>query len=175
MGWVEQRNQYKKGNTLSGQEVEDLVARRVLRGLGLVQKDLIRVERHLFGEVDCDTPIWPRVLAVWKRLLYTKNNRYFDVTTVEVVPYDKRRKYACITERIEDIDPDDIPRPVFFTRIDKTGIAFIPMKPRDVGAGMKPPYKVVEEVNGMHLAVQEIEAYVSGLGPYGIEELLSDD
>ena len=171
MGWQEAQRRYKKRETLADQSTEDRVARRVLRGLGLTAKQLPTVERNLFGDADFDTALWPRTLAVWKRVAPV----YHRVRTVEVVKLDARRKHEEILERLEEVEADDGVKPVFLTIANtvKVGWAYIPVREYDPLNNCKPPYKVIAELNGMYLILQDIEQYVAGNGPFGLE--ISDD
>ena len=64
MGWREIQTFYREGNSPNKQKVEDLVARRVLNGLGLIERDLFKVEKELGIKTDFDMPLWPRVKDV---------------------------------------------------------------------------------------------------------------
>ena len=61
MGWKEAQTKYHKGLALTDQKAEDLVARRVLRGLGLVQRNVPWVMRSIFSGYDIDEPLWHHV------------------------------------------------------------------------------------------------------------------
>ena len=170
MGWKEAQRRYRKREALADQSVEDRVARRVLRGLGLVQRQLPDMENRLFGKADFDEALWPRTLAIWKRLAPV----YHRVRTVEVLKLDQRRGHAEILERLEEVDKDDPVKPVFFTILDtiKDGWAYIPVNEDSRIGDFKPPFKIVDQLNQMYIVLQPIDTYVANKGPY---ELGIDD
>lgn len=61
MGWREIQTFYRDGNSPNRQKVEDLVARRVLNGLGLIERELPAVEKELAIRQPPDAPLWNRV------------------------------------------------------------------------------------------------------------------
>jgi hypothetical protein len=156
MGWKEAQRRYKKGETLADQSIEDRVARRVLRGLGLPVKELPRIERMWFGDADFDEALWPRTLAVWKRV----HQVYHRFTSVEVVKLDHRRGYKDIMDRLDEVQADDSVRPVFMTMETTSGVAYIAIPETELFMSLTPPYKALDEINGMHLIMQDIEHYV---------------
>ena len=169
MGWKEAQRRYKKHETLADQSTEDRVARRVLRGLGLKAKQLPAVERSLLGDADFDEALWPRVLAVWKRL----DPVFHRARMIEVIKLDSRRGINEVLERMDEVEADDGVKPVFMTIADTvkagSGWAYIPVhKYSDMGS-VKPPFKALAEFNGMYLVLQDIEQYVASHGPYNLE------
>ena len=77
MGWQEARAKHKLSGPLNDQKVEDLVARRVLRGLGYVAKQLPELERALGFRDTWDDPMWPRVRKVLGAVAWASNVKVF--------------------------------------------------------------------------------------------------
>lgn len=174
MGWKEQREAYKTKQTLSDKKDEDLVARRVLRGLGLTEKQLPTLERELFGECKHDRPIWPRTLLVLKHSLRNAAERSIALfrRKVEVIPFTKRSGKREVLERFELYGKSDNGYPIFFARISGTtsAIAITAWLNADVGIYLTPPYKAISELPGhYHIILQDITDFVSQFGPYSYE------
>ena len=168
MGWKEAQKRYRENRTLNSQSTEDKVARRVLRGLGLIQRQLPDVERRLLGEPRFDEALWPRTLAVWRAAM-RHAGRSSDFK-VEVIETDMRRNHNDVVERCELVMPEDVHKPVFLSvhQACVKGVAYAPMLPEHVGR-CTPPYKVIDVVNGLHIVLQEIAHYVKTNGPYSLE------
>jgi len=147
------------------------VARRVLRGLGLVQRQLPYIERLLFScEPDFDEALWPRVRRAWDQLLVnTANSRYFRLHQVEVLEIPKKDKHKDVLDRFELIDSDTWPKPVFMTRIRGTTQSITYSAQSSEGLGENtPPFWVVALVNGLFIVTQDTTQYVERLGPYNV-------
>lgn len=120
MGWKEAQERYHQGRTLTDQSVEDLVARRVLRGLGLTDKGLPRVERAIFGNVDYDEALWPRTLKMLKYALQTEHWGWYAASREFECYEAKGGDHKDILERLADLPAGEVIRPVFMTRLKGT-------------------------------------------------------
>ena len=166
MGWLEAQERYHQGKTLTDQSVEDLVARRVLRGLGLVQKDLPRVERAIFGEADFDAAIWPRTLKLMRYALRMEGyGRYAEDPVFEC--YEATGgDHKDILERLSEVPIDEILKPVFMTRIkgSTTSMTYSLWDKTVTGMGQTliPPFTVLTEIpqTTAWLVVQETESFI---------------
>lgn len=172
MGWKEAQERYRQGKTLTDQAVEDLVARRVLRGLGLTQPLLPKVERAIFDNAEYDEALWPRV----KRLLFyalevSGYAYYVNEHDFEVYETDSDSSHKSIFERFDAALPDII-RPVFLTRIKgtTTSMTYRAISPDDLHE-VEPPFNAIasskifkasedEHVVPAVLVVQETEHYI---------------
>jgi len=168
MGYLEAQNRYKEKRGLAKQSVEDLVARRVLRGLGVVQKDVPRLDKDLFGDHDYDEALWPCVLRMWKYIMERTHNAAF-FKAHQILVLEVGEKHKEVLDRLDTIQYEDIVTPVILTRIrgSKISMAYLCRRPEDVGM-LTPPYKVIKEVNGFHLTMVETEAYIKSLGPFDL-------
>lgn len=62
LDWIKRASRYRDGSRKASQKCEDLVARRVLAGIGISEKGLPRLEKALGLEVDNTRPIIDRVI-----------------------------------------------------------------------------------------------------------------
>lgn len=177
MGWKEARNRYANLTVLSDQKVEDLVARRVLRGLGLTEKQIWDAERVVFGFVKDDKALWVRTFellkAVWKSQAIWGGE-----LNIEVI---SSTNHKDVLDRIVEIANSGITPPVFMTRTKGSGIS-LTYDYFQVGFGtdeheLQPPYTVLAEVmipgsgedkvqQRCRIVVQDTELFVSQFGPY---------
>ena len=178
MGWKEARSRYTNLTSLSEQKVEDLVARRVLRGLGLTEKQIWDAERAVFGLVKEDIALWPRTLellkAVWKAQAIWGGELNIGVLSV-------RTDHKDVLDRINETVAMGVIPPIFMTRIKGSGSSLTYSYIR-IGFGteeheLQPPYTVLTEVmipgtgedsiqQRCRVVVQETEHFVKQFGPY---------
>ena len=164
MGHLEAQERYRQGKTLTDQTVEDLVARRVLRGLGLVQKHLPAVEKIIFGEADYDEAIWPRTLKLMKHAFHVEGHAYYIERHVFEC-YEASGKHNDILERLNMVPPGELELPVFMTRIKntQTSVTYSTWKPAVLD--LVTPFSAIAEIgknteNHVYVIVQETEHYV---------------
>ena len=171
MGWLEAQERYHQGRTPTDQAVEDLVARRVLRGLGFVQKNLPRMERAIFGDADFDEAVWPRTLKLLKYALTTEGHaRYAEEHVIECYEA-KGSDHKDILERLSEVSPHKITEPVFMTRIKDTmtSMTYSIWDREAFPDFIQPPFSAIVEIPGMtesgtttcnFVIVQETEHFV---------------
>jgi hypothetical protein len=166
MGWKEAQKRYKQRETLTDQKAEDLVARRVLRGLGLQEKWLARAERLIRGEVLQDEALWPRTLWLLKRGLVLAGQLRLSKVPIDV--FWARKDHKDILERLELGQDGPIYGPIILTRVRSTTTSLAySVWPRDEVGKLVPPYSVIAEtIGGEHIAVQETEHFITQFGPY---------
>ena len=170
MGWMEIKDKYAEGISATPQEVEDVVARRVLRGLGLTEKRLPDAERFTFGEAKYDDSLWQRTYRLAHIGLRQAGVRGVNLETLKV--NGKHKDVATrFTEAIEE-DPKHA-NTVYLTRIGKTKKALAYALSGLTGAPggisltrLKPPFVVQDSVMGYGLIVQNIEDFIEQFGPY---------
>jgi len=184
MGWKEARKRYQDGSTLATQPVEDMVARRVLAGIGIRQAELPKVERALGIEPDFDVALWPRVLALLQggimpkgvsvRLVGTAlHPGLYSVDVIQVSPDHKEIK-ATLDLLAEHRDG---PHPLTLARVKgtTTSLAYFPMS-RDVAHStyamgpmsewLRAPFNVIAETDMWWLTCQETAHFFRQFGPY---------
>ena len=179
MGWKEAQEAHRQLGSLNKQTVEDLVARRVLKGLGLTPARLYAAERELFGRTDGDDPIWARTYrvleGVWNREVATQGLlRYW---RLEVVTAKDRPGHVDIMDRLSIlaavVSPEARPLPVLLVRYGKStrSAAYVVMAKADTQYALKPPWIVLFDL-GPHFQVhlQQIDHFVEQFGPYGSPE-----
>jgi len=169
MGWKEAQERYRKLETLTEQTVEDLVARRVLRGLGLVARQLPQIEKVLFADPQYDTALWPRA----KRLLEYAwaRNGYLGALKWRTEVYETNVDHKDIMDRLEpglsELAVQDYrfvraARPLFLTRMKNTtdSFAYSLWFPLELEQ-LEPPYTVLRKEHGILIVLQETERFVS--------------
>ena len=186
MGWMEAQARYKDGSTLASQRVEDLIARRVLRGMGFVERQLDALERALHIKKDYDAALWPRTEAVLRTCAFRESMflgpsanepGWFTIDTREVNA-DHKEILTLVPELEECVKP---PYPLFFTRVKNTQQArayyllrnesdphgIVPARLyREHAHWVQPPVSFLASVGPWWLTVQEIEHFVSQLPLY---------
>jgi len=170
MGWKEARKRYQSKKTLGDQSIEDLVARRVLRGFDVVQRDLIALEYHIYDESYQDDALWIRVRRIMEYTFrrHSKLN-LFRQWHIEVL--ESKADHSDILERYASVDIAGEKRlPVFFTRVKgtRTGIVYSTWPRDEIGLDLVPPYNVIFEQDGYHIAVQDITAFIKQFGPWNL-------
>ena len=137
--WQEIKEKYTK--RLVGQDVEDILARRIWRGLGLAGsvKDIYSVEKQLFGDCMPNDPLYDRVFAIFAycyRNKYTKFNLHCE--TLEIKSHNE------VLERIPFLYASQVGysasgKPVYLTKNLNATIAYI-IEPDNKQIDYKPPY-----------------------------------
>lgn len=185
MGWQEARKKHKASGSVNSQGAEDLVARRVLRGLGYVQKDLPALERAYRFRDTWDDPLWARVRRVMDPVMRESGVKLcagscpglYDIEVREVTN-DHASAEKLFKELIDDCRLGDPPLPLFLTRVKGTTVsrAYFPVYYGQELAGCtchvdsglwKPPFTVVSRLTDtLWLMCQDTEHFVAQLGPY---------
>jgi hypothetical protein len=176
MGWKEAQTR-RKASSLTPPQDEDLVGRKVLNGLGLVERQLPRVCRHVFGDdFDYEAGTWSNtrklLLYVWKHL--SCHHALGGAFRIESYTVNNAKE---ILERFEMWDPDDPEVPMFLVRMKgtKQSLAYSIWSQEDIGLTLKPPYKVIEQYDmngGYQIAVQDTAHFIAQFGPYQWDKVL---
>ena len=173
MGWQEIKSKYTNGETGAAQKTEDLVARRVLRGLGLTEPKLTVTERYNLGDgVHYDETLWQRTHRLLRFALQGTVYRHLVFETLEA------KTGREIPERYNDGAPGNT---VYLTRCGKTtnsrayflGDTANPEYNGISIAALIPPYMVQASIGPFILIGQEIEPFIKSLVSY--EWKTSDD
>ena len=173
MGWIQQRSRYQNGESPTVQKVEDLVARRVLKGLGLSEKAVPTVERNQLGEIRRDDALWVRTKAILAVALRAKR------LNLSIEVYETLPNYTDTMERYEGINLQAALQPIcFVTRIrnTKASLTFFPAYGTgEVGPNaispfdLTPPFKVHRWGQGGEqywICSQDTELFIRQFGPY---------
>lgn len=166
MGWTEARKRYLEGATTVKQTTEDLVARRVLKGMGLVDKRLPAIEKQLFGEVRYDDALWVRTLSVFQYHLHRKGLNY----VIDV--YDTEPGHKSILERINGVPNEAVNDIVLLTRVKSTTLSWMyrVVSPCNIGSSMQPPFLVIAESGDKWIVTQETELWVKQHGEFTLPD-----
>lgn len=183
MGWLEARRRYTEGETLATQAVEDLVARRVLRGMGFVGRQVPELEKALGIKSDFNTALWPRTYQLLRSMgghsgkswifgFDRTNPGYFEIDVRETEHHHKN-----MLDMIPMfIQHKDRPHPLFLTRVKdtQTSLAYYLLR-HDIdcnntlqinAAWLVPPVQFIAEAGPWWIVVQETEHFISQFGPY---------
>ena len=178
MGWKETQAR-RKATSLTAPRDEDLVGRRVLNGLNLVERQLLPVCRNIFGrDIKHDEGTWPLTLKLlhhaWRRLSDSDIGRLN--LRIEVYAVGSSSGEDVI-DRFDMWNPATGETPVFMVRLKgtKQSLTYSIWSKGDIGLRLKPPYKVITELNGYHIAVQDTKHFVEQFGPYDWTKVLQDD
>lgn len=178
MGWQEAKKRYDLGETAASQKVEDLVARRVIRGMGGVERQLPQFERS-YGLYNPDSALWPRTFAVlqaahpWPGFFGAPGSAA--LWEPQVIEVDAHHK--AIMEYAESFSSlTKPPYPVFFTRVKDTQISLVYYLVRHDLTGahsthvtsrwLIPPVQFIASIEPWWLAVQETEHFIRQFGTY---------
>lgn len=181
MGWIEAQQRYKSGETLAEQNVEDLVARRVLRGLGFVARQIGDLEKALGLPSNWDQALWPRTIEVLRVIsarthgpwLFGTDLGHPGLFAIDVREVDPGHKRILELGDMLAVHRDK-PHPLFLTRVKGTqvSLAYYPLT-ADPDEGysrsatwLKPPVRFIAEFGPWWIAVQETEHFIAQFGPY---------
>ena len=176
MGWKAVQTAYlERDQNLEGKNTEDLLARRVLDGMGFKTKHVNLLELKLCGQVHADDPLWQRTERLFVRALQCcggSARNLVDGWTIIAQETDPQHK--SVFERMDLLkDMQTVPEyfPLIFARVKDTviGLAFVYWQTSALSE-LKPPYKVVDclrtgDYDG-RLIVQEIPLFVRSLAEY---------
>jgi len=115
--WETRQAFYKSHKSLGTQSFEDMLARRVIRGLGYgTAKAITRAEQEVLGYVNNEQPLWHRARAVYRNCIHSCDNaamlHNMLLDAVEV------KNDAEALERVDLVDTETSQiKPVLFTRI----------------------------------------------------------
>ena len=175
MGWKERQDKYK-GITLNSQADEDLVARRVLNGLNLVERQLVRAEYTSFGEADTDEPLWPRVRKLIAFAWYQPGSTAQAISLNSifskpvVVP---SKEHADVLERIDEwYQGTNLLQPIIMVRKKNTKLSYTysVWVSETIGKHLAAPFTVIADKEFHKVVVQTTEHFVSQFGPYSWPE-----
>ena len=180
MGWREVQLRYSSGKTMATQATEDLVARRVLQGLGYTAKELGMLEKRLHTKYVPDAAMWPRVLEALRSLCSFSRRQYLfglDDENPGMFAIDVREVDSTHTEILEmrDFFENHVsaPHPLFLTRVKDTKIsrAYYLLRNED-GEGdmyvpwLSPPVAFIGQAGPWWIACQETSHFIQQLGPF---------
>ena len=168
--WRERRDFYLQQGRLEDQKYEDMLAGRILRGLGFKQPQrlIYRVEQQVLGMTRGEQPLWPRAKEIFQRLLaqgpYVQLAYMFEMEAFMVKDHEEA------LERMSAVDwQSGKTRPVLFTRIKNTTQCFVYAfwQPEEL-TFIKPPFMVhPSEWHPRWLFTQQEAAhFVAQFGPY---------
>jgi hypothetical protein len=168
MGWLEARAKHLSSGAVNEQHVEDLVARRVLKGIGIPDTRLVSSEYRLFDESTPNETMWTRASRILFHLWAQHTPNLAQYWRVEA--YKATGRHKDILKRmaiLEDVPITVRPLPVFLTRIKQTrqSLAYIVVPPEDKGI-LTPPALYLANLGPFEVYIQDTEHFISQFRPY---------
>ena len=179
--WQARRKLYRDAGRLDDQKYEDMIGRRVLRGLGVREKDIGLLEASLAGMQSPEQPLWPRVRA----LLPALRNKINEVAPFVLPEWKADAVLSApmspsLTVRLMLMTPARDLRPLILAMemsgshrqiLHNDGLA-VTYWHVDELMYLKPPYRVDVYLDDYRAVVQSIVTFFRQFGPY--EHLLME-
>ena len=173
--WQVQQQLYAEQGRSGDQAYEDLVARRVLRGLGArnAQRDISVLEHRVLGEASPNTPLWPRTKRLFITLLSRIPKHAHLVRTRDIQAVRVKDNADAIERMTDCTDHKPGMQPLLLARIADTTVSRAYMLwPADALYELVPTFEVVPAdlgVRSLRLVIQDTTHFVRSLGPYPLE------
>lgn len=186
--WRERRQNYLELGRRDAQPQEDMIARRIVKGLGFtrIEKSIYLLERAVLGSTYGKLPMWIRAKQVFESLLRTNYHNHTnplayaqqDWTPEALQIKDNAEAIARFTEWGR-FTAYHAPLPLMFTRIAGTddSLTYALWPPKDL-TFLRPPFTVLpleEAAAQLRLVVQETTLFVRQFGPFEVEIPQDDD
>lgn len=184
--WEARRAHYKEIMRRDDQSHEDMIARRIVRGLGYAnaEKVMYALERSVLGTTHGTSPMWVRATAVFEAAVATNaRNKSNALAKLRNWKMEARqiKDNAEAAERFEDwwmydrLKPGVTYLPLMFVQIKGTAECRVySLWLPEYLALLTPPYTVLEfKAATYRLVVQDVTVFVSQFGPY--PGLIHDD
>ena len=175
MSWEEARRAYQQPGRQNSQADEDLIARRIIKGLGfsMTSSVVCRLEQGLLGGQYSDDPMFDRARALFKHILATYADhdghlaRRWNIQVLtavsQAVLLDKVYDQVHLSTAFKNGE-----WPLIFGRVEQSNIgqAFTPWYAEEL-VSLVPPFDVLElQGSGYRLVRQEATHFVAQFGPY---------
>jgi hypothetical protein len=174
--WRERRAFYLQQGRGDEQKHEDMLAGRILRGLGITspQRHICHIEQRVLGYVRKDQPMWPRARDIFVRLLahgpYRDWAEWWQIAAVPEV-----KEHAEALERLTETDWRSLVgmRPLLFARVHNTCNCYTYTTYRmEELSRLHPPFTVHPDPGYPEWLTirQEVAHFVQQFGPYRLLE-----
>lgn len=169
MGWKEAVAAHKGSGNINNINAENLVARRVLRGLGLSEAKLYKVERGL-GITDSENDtLWQRTRRVLERAVPSSASDmpqwYWHTVAPRIDIHTVKSHKDAVDILTEHMHKHD--GLLLLTVTDKVSHAYVLRDPgADYASKIVPPFSVVAKVDRFWIICQETTHHVAQFGPY---------
>lgn len=176
--WELRRARYADAGRLGDQAFEDMLGRRILRGLGCTEKQIHKLERFVLGSVNAELPLWTRASGLFLELLKRRPEwAYLPLGWHLETLHTGRNADKEVLELLDMFESER--DPVFFAMPKSGGeAAGAAYSLWDAGLALrhlKPPYRVValDVPPGKCLVAQDASHFVAQFGPY--EHMQADE
>lgn len=174
--WIKRREFYAQQSRLDDQLYEDMLARRVIKGLGFnnASKGIYKAEQVVLGQTRGDLPLWHRA----REILPVAINRYSQhkgLLSNAVIDSFEVEDYTEAYERMSAYDwQSRNQRPVLFTKKKNTHTCYVYTYWTTDEFNLHrlaPPYTVLpaDDYPKWFFTQQEAAHFVAQFGPYGID------
>lgn len=163
--WIDRRRKYAEKDQLGKQKAEDMIARRVYRGLGFsgnIIKGIREIEHTNFGVGSRyhGDPLWPRTLRILRKMLPVEPVANLDIHAMGCRDRDEA------VDRLEMFDMKKLgKRPAIFARYGDSSLceAVVPLLMGDAAEKLEPAYTVLASslrADGFDLVAQELRHFI---------------
>ncbi|MFC1453649.1 hypothetical protein ACFLQL_00530 [Verrucomicrobiota bacterium] len=159
----------KYGNKLTDQNTEDLLSRRIWKGLGMsgsVNKNINKLELYIRGQINYEEPLFDRLKFIFEYGYAKKHKLEWHIETLEIKNDEDALDH--INEMLQTIK-----YPILMTRIKNTSnsFTFSTWDAEKIPFILTPQYSILAtEVPSKLVAVQTTTHFVEQFGPYDIFE-----
>jgi hypothetical protein len=171
MGWQEAVAAHKRSGNVNNINAENLVARRVLRGLGLSEAKLFKAEWRLgITDAENDT-LWQRTRRVLERAVpYHASNIpqwYWHTVAPKADIHTVKTHKEAVDIISEHAHKGEGVLLLTVMEKAKASYAYVLRHPgADIVGNFTPPFTVVGKVDKLWIICQETEQHVAQFGPY---------
>lgn len=172
--WEVQTKLYAQNGRAADKAHEDLIARRILRGIGAknAQRDIKVLEQRVLGYSDSEQPMLKRAINLFITLLRripdkAYLSRKWDIQVAKVKS--EQEAIARMTVATSYRPGDE---PLLLTRLHNTSLSrTYRILASDALYELIPPYTVLEAEldTSLRLIAQETTMFIKSLGPYPLE------
>lgn len=177
MGWQEAKKRHEDSLSLTSYAATELIARRIMAGLGYSMSRLPDLERALGLPQDYDAPALDRAEAVLRGMairsgkgwVFGDSREFPGLFRLETMDMDRRRK--AITDLAPILDAViQSPLPLYLTRVTGTTVSkayfLVGHEFLTEIEWLKPPFTVLSEHGMRWLVEQETAQFIGQFGPY---------
>jgi len=170
--WEARADFYKSRGRKEDQAYEDMLGRRILKGLGCSEKQIYQLERYVFAQDSGEDPLWHRSSRLFLALLARRPqwSHLAQQWYLEARKVGKNKDKEAV-ELLEQFGAGS-KQPVVFTvpkaNADRVCTAFALWPMETPMETLNPPYRVVTHIAELNMAVvaQEASHFVAQFGPY---------
>ena len=167
--WEDQRQHYIDELRLDEKSVEDRVARRVIRGIGVTNADkhIGLLELQVLGTAYTDQPLWPRAERLFRAFLSRNGKHKYRLDDWTIQLSEEKHEKAAM-KRFMCMLEDGISFPLLMVMFadSKANQCYSLWDPADAAYFLYPPARILAMAGKFWIVGQEIEDFIKQFGPY---------